>query len=293
VYKLINDDISNAIEDYGSGFFDLIITSPPYNIGKEYETRKNIDDYLDEQRSIVNLLVDRLSDQGSICWQVGNYVDNGEVFPLDTYFYDMFKSLGLKLRNRIIWHFEHGLHAKKRFSGRYETILWFTKSDDYIFNLDSVRIPSKYPGKRHFKGPHKGELSGNPQGKNPSDAWSVLERDWDSCIWEIPNVKSNHPEKTSHPCQYPVELAERCILALTSDDSWVLDPYMGVGSSVIAATKNGRNAVGVDRTSEYVQIAQERLDLLKRGELITRPMTKAIYQPTQNNKQAQMPVEWR
>jgi len=89
------------------------------------------------------------------------------------------------LRNRIIWHFGHGLHAKNRFSGRYETILWFTKTNEYIFNLDPVRVPQKYPGKKHFKGPNKGKLSCNPKGKNPSD------------IWEIPNVKSNHVEKLS------------------------------------------------------------------------------------------------
>ncbi|MBQ7592778.1 MAG: hypothetical protein IJU48_00315 [Synergistaceae bacterium] len=79
----------------------------------------------------------------------------------------------MKLRNRIIWHFGHGLHCSKRFSGRYENILWFTKSDDYTFNLDDVRIPSKYPGKKYFKGAKKGELSGNPKGKNPKTSGSL------------------------------------------------------------------------------------------------------------------------
>lgn len=93
-----------------------------------------------------------LSQDGSICWQVGNYVDNGEVYPLDIFYYKIFKDRGYKLRNRIIWRFGHGLHASNRFSGRYETLLWFTKSDNYIFNLDDVRIPSKYPGKDIIKG---------------------------------------------------------------------------------------------------------------------------------------------
>ena len=141
-----------------------------------------------------------ISDDGSICWQVGNFVENGEVFPLDIFYYQIFKSLGLKLRNRIIWHFGHGLHCSKRFSGRYEVILWFTKSDNYIFNLDDVRIPSKYPGKKYFKGEKKGLFSGNPKGKNPEDLWEMtVERlidDWDQKIWEIPNVKSNHPEES-------------------------------------------------------------------------------------------------
>jgi len=88
-----------------------------------------------------------LSDSGSICWQVGNYVDDGAIIPLDSLLYPVFADLGLKMRNRIVWHFEHGLHCSRRLSGRYETILWFTKGDDYIFELDAIRVPQKYPGK--------------------------------------------------------------------------------------------------------------------------------------------------
>ena len=198
-YLIQNGDILEYLRKEKTRKFDLIITSPPYNIGKAYETKTSIKNYLSTQKQIIKGLVKVLSDQGSICWQVGNYVDNGEVFPLDIYYYEIFSKLGLKLRNRIVWHFGHGLHASSRFSGRYETILWFTKSDDYIFNLDNVRVPSKYPGKLHYKGPNKGKPSGNPLGKNPSDVWEILKQDWDSCFWEIPNVKSNQPEKTDHP----------------------------------------------------------------------------------------------
>jgi adenine-specific DNA-methyltransferase len=121
----------------------LIITSPPYNIRKEYESNLSLTDYLDQMVPIAQELNRVLSKCGSLCWQVGNYVESGEKFPLDILFYPIFKGLGLKLRNRIIWHFEHGLHATRRLSDRYETILWFTKSDDYVFNLDDIRIPSK------------------------------------------------------------------------------------------------------------------------------------------------------
>lgn len=175
----------------------LIISSPPYNIGKAYEQEINIELYLGEQKKVLKELYRVLSPTGSICWEVGNYVNNGQIFPLDIFYYPMFKELGLSLRNRIVWHFGHGLHCSKRFSGRYETILWFTKSDKYTFNLDPVRIPSKYPNKKHFKGSKKGQLSGNPLGKNPSDVWEVLLQDWEKEIWDIPNVKNNHPEKNS------------------------------------------------------------------------------------------------
>src|SRR5690606_25669127 len=147
----------------------LIVTSPPYNLGKEYEEKVNFEEYLSYFQKLIPAFADILVDGGSICWQVGNYIDDGEIYPLDIFFYEIFKSLDFKLRNRIIWHYGHGLHANNRFSGRYETILWFTKGDDYIFNLDPVRIPSKYPGKRFYKGKQKGQPSGNPMGKNPSD----------------------------------------------------------------------------------------------------------------------------
>ena len=292
-YSIENGDCLKVLNKYEDGKFDLIITSPPYNIGKSYETKTTIEQYLETQEEIIQELIRTLSEKGSICWQVGNYVDKGEVFPLDIFYYQIFKKYGLKLRNRIIWHFGHGLHASNRFSGRYETILWFTKSDNYIFNLDDVRVPAKYPGKRHFKGPNKGKLSGNPKGKNPSDIWEIIVKDWDNELWNIPNVKSNHPEKTSHPCQYPVELVERCVLALTNKNSWVLDPFNGVGSAVIAALKNDRNAIGIDQEKEYCEIAKNRINKLKEGQLKLRPINKKIHKPSKKDKIAQMPQEWQ
>lgn len=291
-YSIENGDCLKVLKKYEDEKFDLIITSPPYNIGKSYETKTTIEKYLETQEEIIQELIRTLSEKGSICWQVGNYVDKGEVYPLDIFYYGIFKKYGLKLRNRIIWHFGHGLHASNRFSGRYETILWFTKSDNYIFNLDDVRVPSKYPGKRHFKGPNKGKLSGNPKGKNPSDIWEIVVRDWENELWNIPNVKSNHPEKTSHPCQYPVELVERCVLALTNKDSWVLDPFNGVGSAVIASLKNDRNAIGIDQEKEYCEIAESRIKELKEGNLKLRPINKPIHKPTSKDRIAQVPEEW-
>jgi DNA modification methylase len=275
-----------------NGFAKLVITSPPYNIGKAYEKTTALDRYLESLRPAIEQIIRVLSPDGSLCWQVGNYVEDGEVFPLDIYFYELFKSQGLKLRNRIIWHFEHGLHASKRFSGRYETLLWFTKGDNYTFNLDSVRVPAKYPGKTHFKGDKKGQISGNPKGKNPSDFWPVIDDDWRSAIWEIPNVKANHPEKTLHPCQFPIELVERCVLALTNEDDWVLDPFSGVASALLAALRHKRKAFGCEREVEYIDIAKQRIVDLYTGKLRYRPLGKPVYQPTGKEKVAQVPSEW-
>ena len=245
----------------------LIVTSPPYNTGKEYETKRSLEFYKEEQAATIAEAVRLLHPFGSICWQVGNYVDSGEVFPLDIILYPLFAVHGLKLRNRIVWTFGHGLHCQKRLSGRHETILWFTKSDDYTFDLDSIRVPSKYPNKKHFKGPSKGQLSGNPLGKNPGD------------VWDIPNVKANHVEKTDHPCQFPVELVERLVLALTRPWDNVLDPYLGVGSSAVAALKHQRNAFGCDTVDSYIAIAKQRLSQLSDGQLRTRPMNTPVFEP--------------
>lgn len=249
----------------------LIVTSPPYNIGKEYEKKLNLDRYLEEQAAVIKECVRTLSDTGSICWQVGNYVNNGEIVPLDTVLYPIFSNLGMKMRNRIIWHFEHGLHCSKRFSGRYETIIWFTKTKDYIFNLDPVRVPQKYPGKKYFKGPKAGQYSGNPLGKNPGD------------LWIIPNVKSNHVEKTIHPCQFPVELIERLVLSLSNENDWVLDPFLGTGTSIVAAIRHNRKGAGAEVVNKYIEIAHNRIEQEFTGVLKTRPMNKPIYDPTRAN----------
>lgn len=251
----------------GDESMKLIVTSPPYNIGKAYESRRSLDRYVQEQARVISDCVRILHPSGSICWQVGNHVQNGEIFPLDLVLYQVFRDEGLKLRNRIIWHFEHGLHCKKRLSGRYETIMWFTKGDDYTFNLDPIRVPSKYPNKKYYKGPRIGQRSGNPLGKNPGD------------LWIFPNVKNNHIEKTIHPCQFPVELAERLVLSLTDEGDGVFDPYMGVGSTVIAALRHRRKGYGCDIVDEYVDVARERVRQLRIGRLKTRPMNKPVYDP--------------
>ncbi|MDD2200350.1 MAG: site-specific DNA-methyltransferase [Bacteroidales bacterium] len=291
-HNVINGDSLKVLKEIEDGKFDLIITSPPYNVGKSYETKTSIEKYLETQEEIINELIRTLSDKGNLCWQVGNFVDKGEVFPLDIYYYQIFKKHGLKLRNRIIWHFGHGLHASNRFSGRYETILWFSKTNDYIFNLDNVRVPAKYPGKLHFKGDKKGLPSGNPLGKNPSDIWKIVANDWETAMWNIPNVKSNHPEKTEHPCQFPIELVERCVLALTNEKSWVLDPFAGVGSTLIASIKNNRNSIGIEKEKEYCDIAKQRIIDFNEGKLKIRPINKPIHEPSANDKVSQVPKEW-
>ncbi len=251
----------------------LVVTSPPYNIGKEYEKKLQLRDYLQLQEEVIRECVRVLADSGSLCWEVGNFVDNGSIIPLDIALYPIFNSLGLVMRNRIIWSFGHGLHCSRRFSGRYETILWFTRdTDNYVFNLDPVRIPQKYPGKKYFKGPKAGQYSCNPLGKNPGD------------VWDIPNVKNNHVEKTAHPCQFPVELIERLVLSMSNAGDWVLDPFVGTGTSIIAAIRHDRRGAGAEIEAKYLDIAKERIQAAFDGSLKVRPMNKPKYEPLAGSK---------
>ncbi|MFN0123901.1 MAG: DNA methyltransferase [Blastocatellia bacterium] len=522
---LSHGDCLPVLRTLPGNFFRLLISSPPYNLGKDYEERVPFAEYLQRMEPVIDECARVVADNGSVCWQVGNYVEDGEIFPLDMYFYQMFRQRGLKLRNRMIWHYEHGQHARYRFSGRYETLLWFTKGDDYLFNLDAVRVPAKYPEKKHFRGPRHGELSGNPLGKNPGDVWElggfadtpvfeideertvldeaafqrfagfvetvvrklrhtaaefqqrqliarndrelflqavpqqanlvvvaarpyatitversprqlsvefgrnrwvftgvgnerkftaggplerysfavmagrdvaplmalvnhttgaplpvellqqlavfrrvtygelgvtpeeldtlsagqatelrymrddmarvflmesllsltlqhsrlpvpsrqpglfgaeglsadvpaivtlvseitsesgantwqVIKRDWESAFWDIPNVKAGHVEKTIHPCQFPIELVERCVLALTSENDWVLDPFAGVGSAVVAALRRRRRGMGIEKEERFVNVARQRVTDYFTGRLACRPLGRPVHQVT-------------
>ena len=184
---------------------------------------------------------------GSLFWQVGAYSNGGALIPLDVRFFPILEDVGLIPRNRIVWVRQHGLHARRKFSARHETILWFTKSDDYIFNLDAVRVPQKYQNKKAWRGSRRGELTCNPAGKNPGD------------IWVFRNVKHNHEEQTIHPCQFPEDLVARIVLATTDPDDVVLDPYMGAGTVAVVARDEGRHFLGAETSATYHELALKRL----------------------------------
>ncbi len=248
----------------------LVLTSPPYNIGKAYErhNRKSTKQYVDDQSEIIAKCADVLDERGSLCWQVGTHVIDGYIEPLDILLYPAFIAAGFVLRNRIVWHFEHGLNPDRRLAGRYETLLWFTrKGGNYTFNLDPIRAPQKYPAKKAYHGPRKGEYLSNPLGKNPGD------------VWIFPNVKQNHVEKVEHPCQFPFELVERAVQAFTEPGDLVIDPFMGTGTTALGAAFFGRKFAGADTQPHYVALAEKRLEHLQHGELRVRRMYTPVYQP--------------
>lgn len=284
---LHNGDCIDLLRRLPDESVDLVITSPPYCIGKAYEDPHNdIKTFRTQHTNIFDELYRVVKPGGSVCWQVGYHISDKCVIPLDCIVYDIFTSLSedreypFTLRNRIIWTFGHGLNSTKRFSGRHETIMWFTKGEQTMFNLDDVRVPQKYPGKRSYKGPNKGKLSGNPLGKNPSD------------VWDIPNVKALHIEKTEHPCQFPVAIPQRLIKALTEPGALILDPFMGSGTTGVAALIEGRRFAGAELVKEYYDISTERLKDASEGKAKVRE-DKPVIEPNQNAAVAKLPEEFR
>jgi adenine-specific DNA-methyltransferase len=245
--KVVLGDCLDLLRSLPDGCVDSIISSPPYNLGKEYEDRRELAAYLEEQKLVLSECARVMSDKGSIFWQVGAYSNRGALIPLDVRFFPLLEDLDLIPRNRIIWIRQHGLHGRHKFSARHETILWFTKTSDYIFNLDAIRVPQKYQNKKGWKGDSKGKLTCHPGGKNPGD------------IWLFRNVKHNHEEQTVHPCQFPEDLVARIILATTDPGDVVMDPYMGAGTVAVVARDQGRRFLGAELDPKYHVVCQQRL----------------------------------
>lgn len=280
-------DCLRLLKKIPSNSIDVVITSPPYCMGKAYEDpHDDIQTFKHQHTNIFDHLYRVVKPGGSICWQIGYHITDNCIVPLDYIVYDVFTSKNSQLeypiilRNRIIWTFGHGLNSTKRFSGRHEMILWFTKGHNFKFDLDAVRIPQKYPGKKSYRGPNKGNLSGNPLGKNPSD------------VWDIPNVNANHIEKTDHPCQYPVALPLRLINALCPSNGLVFDPFMGSGTTGVASVVAKRRFVGCELQKDYYDISYQRiLDAINGNAKIRED--KPPVKPNLNSAVAKLPETFR
>ena len=270
--SLFTGDILEKLNFIHPQQIDLIVSSPPYNIGKSYEEKQPLEDYLNWIEKVIKGCDRVLKLNGSICWQLGAYHKDKELFPLDFYYYQIMKKFNYKLKNRIIWNCEKmsGSHGQNKFSGRYETISWFIKSDDYTFNLDPIRVPQKYPNKKT----RTGEKA--TKGKNPTDYWAFLQKDWEEQVWTFPNVGSGHVEQTIHPAMFPIELPERLILALTNEGDTILDPFCGSGSALVAGILWNRKVYGIDYKREYTDLSLTRIKNAIDGKIKKRPLLKPI-----------------
>lgn len=238
--KLISDEI-----------IDLTVTSPPYNIGKEYEELAENDAYINWCMSWLDE-IHRITHAAGSFWLNLGYFDvpnKGLAVPISYLLWDKTKFFMLQ---EVVWNYAAGVACRKRFSPRNEKLLWYVKNrDNYVFNLDSVRDPNvKYPNQKK-----NGKLKCNPLGKNPSDVWQI------SKVTSGKNRSSS--ERTPHPAQFPLEMVDRLIKSSSNEGDLILDPFMGSGSTAESALKNNRQVIGFELNSSYIDFAQHRIQQYK------------------------------
>lgn len=258
IYK---EDCLEGMKLLPSGIVNLTITSPPYNIGKEYEKLMDVNEYIIWCETWIKQIY-RLTDSYGTFWLNLGYFElanKGLAVPIAYLLWDKTPFYFLQ---EVVWNYSAGVACKKRFSPRNEKLLWFVKDPNvYTFNLDDVRDPNvKYPNQKK-----KGKLKCNPLGKNPSD------------VWQIPKVTSGQnrssSERTPHPAQFPVALVERVIRASSNIDDLILDPFIGSGSTAECALYNDRYVIGFEVEEKYINYAESRiLNYLSKAEYQTQEL---------------------
>lgn len=227
---------------------NLAITSPPYNIGKAYESVMPIPDYVQWCTTWMNDIYDVVANDGAFLLNLG-YLEvptKGRAVPIS---YLLWDKSPFFMQQEIVWHYEAGVASKRYLSPRNEKFIWYVKDkNQYTFNLDSIRDPNvKYPNQKK-----NGKLRCNPLGKNPGDVW---------CYPKVTSgEKRSSKERTPHPAQFPIGVIEKFILGMSNPSDIVFDPFLGSGSTCIAALKHGRKVIGFEISAEYCKIAAERVD---------------------------------
>ncbi|MDC3291606.1 site-specific DNA-methyltransferase [Nitrosopumilus sp.] len=244
---LYNMDCSEFLETLNSKNIDLTITSPPYNIGKEYEKKSKNEDYLQWCEKWLNQIYQSTSAFGSFWLNLGYFemAKKGKCVPIS---YLLWDKTPFYLMQEIVWYYKAGVTAKKYFAPRNEKYMWYVKNPDrYTFNLDDVRDKNvKYPNQKK-----NGKLKCNPLGKNPGN------------VWDIPKVTSGKNrasvERVDHPAQFPLEILDRIIKASSTKSDLIFDPFMGSGSVAISSIQNNRMVVGCEINKTYLELAKNRI----------------------------------
>lgn len=235
--KVINIECGDCLElfkDIPDSSVDLIIADPPYNLGKDYGNQSDnqgFENYMSFSRKWLSEASRTLKSTGTIYVFVG--------FRYISFIYQILeKELGMQFRNWICWHYTQGIGKTKGFSPRHDDILMFTKSDDFIFNLDNIRVPQKYYRRIN-----------NMRGANPGD------------VWEVSHVHYCQDNRQPHPTQKPEALMERMVLASSNENDFVLDPFSGSGTTLRVCQQLNRNCTGFEMNPQYVESTKERLAL--------------------------------
>lgn len=231
---------------------DLTITSPPYNIGKEYEETTSVEEYIEWCEKWMRQIYELTRNSGTFCLNVG-YLEvpgRGLCVPIP---YLLWNKSKFYLLQEVVWHYGAGVSSKRRLSPRNEKWLLYVKTPkDYTFNLDAIRDPNvKYPNQKR-----NGNFRCNPLGKNPSD------------VWTFPKITTGNNrssrERTGHPAQFPLGIVERLVKAFSNDGEIIIDPFSGSASAGIAAIAFGRLFIGIEKKLEYCRLAVERFKAFKR-----------------------------
>ncbi len=230
--QLIQGDALLELPNLASQSFDVIIADPPYNLGKDYgnnRDNKGFDDYMSFSRNWLGEAYRLLKPHGTL------YVFMG--FRFIAYLYRILeRELGMFFNSWIVWHYTQGIGKIKGFSPRHDDILMFTKSKDFVFNLDAVRVPQKYYRKRN-----------NMRGANPGD------------VWEYSHVHYCNANRQAHPTQKPEGLIERMVLTSSNPGESVLDPFSGSGTTLRVCQQLHRMCTGIELNPNYIEMSQERL----------------------------------
>lgn len=233
-------ELLDMIEDK---FFRLVFADPPYNMGKKFGNNVDKWDTPDEYKNWcikwIDKCIRKLSKDGSIMI-MGHPRNSAYLVPyLDSF---------LTYANQIIYYYTDGMPERKNFERRYEMILYYrNRCSNYLFNWKDVRVPLiRY------------DKTSNLKGKNPNDVWKINRVRWNSKERvSLPNGK------IAHAAQKPIRLMRRIILTTTNEGDWVLDPFLGTGTTSVAAKELKRKSIGIEINSEYAEIAMNRINKAK------------------------------
>ncbi len=237
---------------------NTMVTSPPYNLNKQYgkyDDDRSFAEWEDLISRVADAAYDVLTEDGSFLLNVSPVPDKKtkEIVPLDALAYFIFKKRGYYLRNSIVWHFNNMVNCVNRLSGRWEAILWFVKDiDNYQFNLDDIRIPYITKGDKRLVG---------GTGRNPTDTWSYDLPESDFWYFNrVNNMTKNKFGLTEHPCIYPTPMIERIIKMTTKPGDVVLDPFLGSGTTLVAAQNLHRIGLGIELDEKFAPIIEQRVN---------------------------------
>jgi len=236
---IVHGDVLEILPTWPEGCVDLVFADPPFNIGYEYDAYHDDrapQEYLEWSRAWLDACLRVLKPNGTLWVAIGDeYAAEIRVMmrPRAT------------LRNWVIWHYTFGQNCKAKFNRGHAHLLYFVKDPgDFTFNAADPRLRVKSDRQLKYN-----DKRANPKGKLPDD------------VWTFSRVCGTFKERVGwHPCQMPVKLLERIILACSDPDDVVLDPFAGSGTTLAAAARNDRRWVGVELSEAYARHAVKRVE---------------------------------